>query len=269
MKVFKSTLKRMFLRVAPETASSMIAARDRAHSQRVVKQWGLFEINRKLMKELGTTVVSGPFRGIKLTPMTWHEHIGPYLLGTYETELHPCWEKVFQHEQSFDRIIDIGAKFGYYAVGLALRFPRSTVVAFDTDRWARQATSEMAAANQVRNLVLKSRCTPARLREHLGRRSFILSDCEGYEDELFSQIDPTDLSTAVLLIELHEQNSPGVTSRIQSRFAPTHVATTLNSLPAAILPTTIRIVSLNEEEVRRASKEVRSPQAWLFLTPRQ
>jgi len=266
MKLFKSTLKRALLRVAPQAAGSLIAARDRAHSQRLVKKWGLFELNRKLMKELGTTVVSGPFRGIKLTPMTWQEHIGPYLLGTYEMELHPWWVNVF--EQSFDRIIDIGAKFGYYAIGLAVKFPDATVLAFDTDRWARNAIREMAAGNHVQNLVLKSYCTPARLRESLGRRTFILSDCEGYEDELFSKVDPSEMASAVILIELHEERSPGVTSRIESRFAQTHIASRLDSRPVCPLPADIRILSLSEEEIRYASNEIRPRQEWLFLTPR-
>lgn len=266
MKVLKSTLKRALSQVVPQTAGSLIAARSRAHSQRLVKKWGLFDINRKLMKELGTAVVSGPFRGMNLTPMTWQEHIGPYLLGTYEMELHPWWEDVFQ--QSFDRIIDIGAKFGYYAIGLASKFPDATVVTFDTDRWARNAIREMAAGNRVHNLVSKSYCTPVRLRECLGRRTFILSDCEGYEDELFSEVDPAEMSSAVILIELHEEPSPGVTSRIESRFARTHIASKVDSRPVYALPSDIRIRSLSEEEIRYASNEIRPRQEWLFLTPR-
>lgn len=266
MKVFKSSLKRALLRVAPHAASSLMAARDRAHSQRLVKEWGLFEINRRLMRELGTTVLSGPFQGMKLTPMTWEEHIGPYLLGTYEMELYPWWEIVFG--QSFDRIIDIGAKFGYYAIGLALKFPHTTVFAFDVDRWARNAIREMASGNHVDNVMLKSHCTPDRLRESLGRRSFILSDCEGYEDELFSKVDPSQMASATILIELHEELSPGVTSRIEQRFAETHVASKVDSMPARGLPSNVQIRSLSAEEVRYASKEIRPRQEWLFLRPK-
>jgi len=97
--MFKSLVKRAFFAVAPQRAIQIMSARARAHSHRLAKEWGLIQLNKKLMRELGTQVVDGPFKGMTLTPMTYQEHIGPYLLGTYEMELHPWWDQVFQ--QSF------------------------------------------------------------------------------------------------------------------------------------------------------------------------
>jgi hypothetical protein len=259
-------MKRSLFAVAPRTATALISARARAHSQQLVKEWGLFEINQRLVKELGSRVLSGPFRGLQLTPMAREEHIGPYLLGTYEIELHPWWEHLF--EGSFDMIIDVGAKFGYYAVGLALQFPNAVTIAFDTDWWARDALREMATANRVRNLSIKGYCSPTWLKENLRRKTFIISDCEGYEGELLCTLEIAAMASATLLIELHEDLAPGVTSRIESQFAETHVASKVRSRSIAVLPNEVRICSLSEEEVQRASNEIRPQQEWLFLTPK-
>jgi hypothetical protein len=265
--LLKSLIKHSLFAVAPQTATALMSARARAHSQRLVKEWGLYEINQRLIKELGSRVVTGPFRGVQLTPLTWNEHIGPFILGTYEVELYPWWQQVF--EQSFDAIIDVGAKFGYYAIGLALRFPRVLTIAFDTDWWARQAIREMAAANHVRNLSVKGYCSPAWLKENLRANTFLVSDCEGYEGDLLCTLEIAAMASATLLVELHENEAPGVTSRIESRFRETHVISRVPARSAPAAPDDLRIASLTQEEIHRASNEIRLPeQEWLFLTPR-
>jgi hypothetical protein len=263
-RVLKLALKRALFAAAPRTATALMSSRDRAHRHRLVKAWGLYELNQRLIRELGSTTLSGPFRGVRLSPMTWSEHIGPYLLGTYESELHPWWLDLFQ--RSFDMIIDVGADTGYYAVGLALRFPRATTIAFDTDWWARDATREMAAANDV-TISIERYCTPGWVARHVRGNALILSDCEGYEDELFGRTAVPDLASATLLIELHEDIVPGVTGRIESRFARTHLSSKVGSSPATPIVRDARIGSFTDAEIVRASKEVRPPQEWLLLTP--
>lgn len=262
---WKPILKRRLLAVAPRLTTALMSARSRAHAQRLVKAWGLDRLNRRLMDEVGSSVVSGPFRGLRLTPMTWQEHIGPFLLGTYEMELHAWWETILGGP--LPQVIDVGAQFGYYAVGIAMRCPQAAVVAFDTDRWARRAQREMAAANGVRNLSIHSGCTPEWLNRHVQPGALILSDCEGFEDELFSQVDLGAMARARAIIEVHEEVVPGVTARIESRFAPTHRIVRVASRIDTALPAGVTIRSLDPEELRRVSSEVRSPQTWLLLSP--
>ena len=84
----KRLLKRTLLAVLPEWTAQLLSARARAHSHRMVKEWGLTALTEKLLVALGPDVRSGPFQGMKLTPTTHLEHLGPFLLGTYEFELH-------------------------------------------------------------------------------------------------------------------------------------------------------------------------------------
>jgi hypothetical protein len=98
----RSLLKRAFYFVAPRTSTAIFSASARAFSHRLVKARGLSPLNGKLLSEAGTRVLGGPFQGMILTPMTYDEHIGPFLLGSYEEELHPWWESIlrFPYTQS-------------------------------------------------------------------------------------------------------------------------------------------------------------------------
>src|SRR2546421_2152449 len=107
----KQHLKNLASLIAPQTFVAISAARGRRYSHRLVKQWGLYDLNQRLIAEIGNRVVAGPFEGMILTQSAQSEHIGPYLLGTYEMELHPWWDQVFRLE--FPQIIDIGSNFGY------------------------------------------------------------------------------------------------------------------------------------------------------------
>ncbi len=89
---------------------------------------------QKLIERFGSRVQEGPFAGMILTNITHAEQFGPYLLGVYESELDDAWQTVFRG--SYVQIVDIGSKFGYYAVGLAKKYPDASVIAFDTDWWA-------------------------------------------------------------------------------------------------------------------------------------
>lgn len=263
--MLKSLIKTASYWIAPKTASAILSARARAYSHRLVKDWGLFDINQKLIREIGNVVTSGPFGGLTLTPMACQGHVGPYLLGTYEMELHPWWEQVFRAK--FRQIVNIGTNFGYYAVGVAHRFPDAAIVAFDTDWWAREAIAEMVSANGVANVSVQRFCSTAWLEKNLQENALIVSDCEGYEGELLCTAEIPALNTATMIIELHESFSPGVSSKILARFAPTHTIGQVSSRPDTPMPG-VRVRSLTQDEIRRASAEVRPPQTWVFLLPK-
>ena len=263
--MLKSLIKTASYLIAPQTASAIFSARARAYSHRLVKDWGLFEINQRLIQEIGNVIISGPFRGLTLTPMACQGHVGPYLLGTYEMELHPWWERVFR--AGFRQIVNIGTNFGYYAVGLAKRFPDAAIVAFDTDRWAREAIAQMASANGVAGVSVQHFCSPSWLKKNLREDVLIVSDCEGYERELFCTTEIPALNRATMIVELHESLSPGVSSEVLARFARTHTISQVNSRPDTPMPC-VTVRSLTPDEIRRASTEVRPPQTWVFMVPR-
>lgn len=259
----KQLVKNLMYRVAPELSTSFFSARARKFSQKMVRLWGGQEISRKLTDHFGYQVLSGPFQGMTLTSETLVEQIGPYLLGVYESELID-WISKFQ-SQNFSTIIDIGAKFGYYSVGFARSSPATPVVAFDTDPWARTVMKKMAAVNAVSNLQILGYCSKDWLVANLKENSLIISDCEGFESVLFTGTTDAFRRTT-LLIETHEHEVPGVTEAIRNAFANTHDCETRDSRDTFDVPFDLSFLS--REQVRLASCEVRPPQTWLMLTPK-
>jgi hypothetical protein len=261
----KTIAKKVLHAVAPRATTAWLSARARAQSHRRYEALGFAELNRKLVSMLGNEVVSGPFRGMILTPAARRENLGPFLLGTYELELHDWIEEV--RGRSFAQMLDVGCRFGYYAVGLARLFPGTPMLAFDTDWWARRATREMARANDVANVEALGQCDPAWLDEHLRPGSLILSDCEGYERTLLCDATTSALDSATILVELHEVYAPGVSDAIRSRFAATHYIRSVANTERSDPPVDLGFLTLGE--IRDALSENRAPQEWLFLTPRR
>ena len=259
----KATIKRMAYAAAPKLAVAVQASRARRQSHRLLKEWGLWSLNQRLVTEMGTQVLGGPFKGLILSPGTYAEHIGPYLLGTYESELHDAWSRLLMRE--YNEVVDVGANFGYYAIGFARRFPNTKVVAFDVDSWARRTVAEMAAANGTANVSIESWCDSSWLASHLKPYSLIMSDCEGYEGALFGQEWVPAFASCTFVIELHEAFVPGVTQRCRAMFADTHSAQIVDTRTEISLA--VRTPTFTEDEMRRVSTEPRGPQQWLVLTP--
>lgn len=262
--MLKAAIKKMLFAVAPTRAARIFSARARVTSHRAVRSWGCLDVNRKLIDHFGSSVQAGPFRGLELGPMSALEQVGPFLLGTYESELAPAWEVILRG--SYRQILDVGAKFGYYAVGLARRYPSGKVVAFDPDPWAQRATHEMIQLNAVQNVEVFDLCDANWLDTHLSDDALIVSDCEGYEAQLFACVSTSALSTATLLIEVHEEMSLGVTALIKARLQATHQ---IREIRHSVEPREwgVDLSFLSSAELRLATMEVRGRQAWLLCLP--
>src|ERR1044072_5114497 len=89
-------------------------------------------IVRKLTAESGWVVQEGPFKNMVYVPKSVGSTLVPKLLGSYESELHSTLEEII--DRNYQKIIDIGCAEGYYAVGLALKNPKTKIHAFDTDQ---------------------------------------------------------------------------------------------------------------------------------------
>jgi hypothetical protein len=260
----KTLLKKMMYWVSPRAATAFFSARSRAHSHRVVKAWDSDRLNQAIISRFGRQVLSGPFKGMVLTEQTEKEFLGPYLLGTFESEIQP-WLEAVCSRTDFAAFVDVGAKFGFYSVGFALRNPKIPSIAFDTDHWARQAMRQMGTENRCNNLTIRGYCDRNWIEVGLPANSFVLSDCEGYESVLFHEVCPS-LKSATLLIETHDHEAPNITSILRERFSKTHHVEQVESGKPRVSP--VDISFLTEKEQEKIVYEVREKQSWLLLTPR-
>ncbi|HEY1378839.1 MAG TPA: hypothetical protein VGF55_18710 [Gemmataceae bacterium] len=226
---------------------------------------------RTVVRRTGRTVSAGPFRGMKYVTARVGSAYCPKLLGVYEQELHPLIDAIVRLRP--DRVINLGAAEGYYAVGLARTIPAAEVVAFEQTAEGQSLLRELAALNAVDRIRVFGRCEPADLQAELApaRRAVVVCDVEGYEATLLDPVAVPALAAAWVLVELHEFIVPGIGDLIRSRFAATHRITEIpqvdrtradypyQSWYTRLLPAAYAIYAVSEFRPARMS--------WLWLEP--
>lgn len=172
----------------------------------------------------GDQVRHGFFTGIRIPGGGYAtgSYLIPKFIGTYEAELTPVVDECVRRQPPV--IVDVGCAEGYYAVGFALRCPQARVFAFDTSPEAREICKETAILNHVDDrLTIRGECHPADLIAlDLPDGSLVMSDCEGYEVDLFTDEVVRHLASCLVFIEVHECYRPEAPSTLKGRFASTH-----------------------------------------------
>ena len=148
-------------------------------------------------------VVSGPFAGMEYVWRALGSAYIPKLLGIYERELAWCVEAACEARP--DRIVNLGAAEGYYAVGLARRNPQARVVAFEAMEFGRNLLSEMVALNGVSERVEvrgTAGCPELRAALHGAVCPLVVCDVEGQEANLLDPATVPGLRGARILVEV-------------------------------------------------------------------
>jgi hypothetical protein len=226
-------------------------------------RWALRPKRRFLLGRLRALardrVLSGPFTGMQLVGLP----AAPELIGCYERELDATVRALAA--QPFRLVINVGARYGYYAIGLARLMPSVHVHAFEGDDEARGILSTAVAANGVAGRITVSGfCDTPALSAALGT---------GGEVPLLDLEAVPALTRATILVECHEPAGQPTEPVMAMRFLPTHDVTRfateprqLADVPAGVgepwrsrMPATFRAL-LQEHRT--------SPQSWLLLVPR-
>lgn len=220
------------------------------------------------------TVASGPFQGMRYVTWAQGSSHSPKILGTYEKELHSIIELI--KTKQFERIIDIGAAEGYYAVGLGAFFQKdgTNIIAYETEEKGRNLLSKLAKLNHVNTIQILGECLPTNLNQQLDshKKCLVICDVEGFEVELLDPQQVPHLATASMLVEVHDQVRPGTTEQLYQRFQATHTIKeilsgnrTWEDFPrknwfARSTPRSLAI---------RAMYEGRYPMNWLWMEPKE
>jgi hypothetical protein len=218
----------------------------------------------------GDRVMSGPFAGMRLTGLP----AAPELLGTYEREIADAVRSLAR--QPFRRVVNVGARYGYYAIGLARLMPRTEIFAFEGNDEARAVLASAVRLNDVGSRVqLGGFCDVPDLAAALedGAGVLLACDIDGGEVPLLDPALVPALRRATLLVECHGPAESPTEAVMAMRFLPTHdlkrfgvAARSLADLPDPVggawrtrMPATL--VALMQEHRSM-------PQSWLLLTPR-
>lgn len=266
--MIKKTIKHLLLRAMPGPAGVLRTLWQRRYVRHLERHLGVPQVTRALVARHGRRVLGGPFEGMQYVPCAVGSALLPKMVGCYEAELNDVLAQII-HDNCFRTVIDVGCAEGYYAIGLAMRLPKASVVAFDTDRLARRLCRSMANLNAVSDRVkVAGECTPQTLEATLTSGALVISDCEGYEIELLRPDLVPGLLDASILVELHDFDNPDTSETVLARFQSSHQITVISMTerdPQAYEVTQF----LPETDRRLAVSELRhSAQQWAFMTPR-
>ena len=176
-------------------------------------------------------VLNGPFKGMKYPSLdAVGSSLYPKIIGSYEQELTPIFERIITKE--YTEILDIGCAEGYYAVGFGLKFPKAKIYGYDINHRARILCRSMAQLNNTYDrLSLNKQCSSNELKDfNFSGKGLIISDCEGFEKELFTVDSLSNLTNADVLIEVHDFIDITISGYLESLFSETHVIHKIKSI---------------------------------------
>ncbi len=156
-----------------------------------------------------------------------------------------------------------------------MRFPSAKIYGYDTDKEAKRLCREMAIANGVSDrLFLGDFCSDETLLSmQFAGKALIISDCEGYEKQLFTPDVARFLALHDVLIEIHDLIDPAISSAIRVAFAQTHDILIVESIDDSTKVRTYNLKELAPYNVRERFSlltECRgSIMEWFYCTPKR
>jgi hypothetical protein len=237
----------------------------RTQLEEVVKQSG-----ETLWSGTAGKVASGPFQGRASIRESVGSQWTPKLLGTYEIELATVIEDIVLRGPA--RIVDIGAAEGYYAVGLAVRLPATTVVAFEAEDASHPLLEHLAKLNGARDRIeLRGLCTSETLNEALAGsgHTLVVCDVEGAEMTLLDPATSPELRRSNILVEVHPWGHQQASEVLRGRFEDTHTIREIKARPRTIADWPAAAGSLSAAATLACMDEVRPcAMSWLWMTAR-
>ncbi len=217
-------------------------------------------------------VHDGPFAGLRF-PRSGTGNFAE-MLGTYELSLTPVIERVISRNPEL--IIDVGAAWGYYAMGFAMRCPTAKVIAYEMDQTRADLMQKYIGINRLRpHIEVRGLCTVETLKADLVRqeRPFLLMDVEGAEEFLLRP-DIPGIERTEMVVELHEIFVPGITQQLAERFSSTHAIHLIEQADLSChRPSPELLETISPFVLRfwgRLIKEDRKqPMTWMHLVPRE
>ena len=256
LKAFQARLQE----VASQPDFDMAAA---LYIARISTMFRVEYIASALVDQIGSVVLQGPFRGMKLVPVQIGSMLAPKILGTYETEI----QHFFADMSRCDRLVDVGSAEGYYAVGCPFAHPHLQTIAFDTSEKAHEICRTAATKNGVLDKIeFRTLCTPDELSELATARTLVLIDIDGGEVDLLCSLPAERFLHAEIIVEVHRVKMTTTEARIIPHFERTHKATIIRQ---KINDTAQFRFLENASSMERmlAVWEGRQNEAWLHLKP--
>lgn len=168
-------------------------------------------------------IQGGAFAGMRYITTSVCSANSPKWIGTYEMELRGIIER--WRRLHFATIVDVGAAEGYYAIGCALAWPESQVIAFETEPAGRELISELIELNGLQSRVrIEGMCEPDDLARVLppSGPTLVIMDVEGAENALLDPDRTAALKNCHILVEVHDFIDRQIADTLSRRFSHSH-----------------------------------------------
>jgi hypothetical protein len=234
---------------------------------RLLAKWRSALVSNTLVQHSGTRILSGPFAGMNYGVGASEGSQSARLIGCYEASLAPVIEAIVASQPVL--IMDVGCAEGYYAVGLARRLPATRILARDASEKAKALCAALAALNGVADRIeMGGLVTHADFDIARSADTVVICDIEGAETVLLDPAAAPGLTHARILVECHDCITPGISTTLTARFAPTHHVQRIDRvLDGSALPAWTE--ELSDLDRLLALWEWRlGPTPWLLMTPR-
>jgi|LakMenE18May11ns_1017448.scaffolds.fasta_scaffold9930881_2 hypothetical protein len=183
-----------------------------------------------LWKSTGRMVYSGPFASLPIPEKIVTAQNIPYILGSYERELHPIIYQLIGKQLNFGVIV--GAGFGYYTIGLAYTIKNSQIIAFEQKQELNEIIKEWSSLSHTSEKIqLEGSANLSNLQNISGQPDFLLMDCEGLELDLLCPSDILWLSKCIIICEIHGFYSPNLLGELCHRLKDTHKIDIIDEYP--------------------------------------
>lgn len=234
---------------------------------RWLAKWRSQVLANTYIAQQGTKVWTGLFAGMDYVAGATEGSLMARLLGVYEWGVQSHLAALASEQ--VECVIDVGCAEGYYAVGLAYRFPHLTVYAHDIEGKARLACAELAKRNGVADrVIIGGEFKPTDFETFDGRRVLVMVDAEGAELEILQPHLSPALARMNIIVETHDVWRPGALAEITRRFEPSHHIVRVDLEPSpAPLPGWLLELSELDQLIARWEWRHR-PTPWLVMKPR-
>jgi len=166
-----------------------------------------------VLAETLSTVVSGPFSGMKLSKNSkWSRKVRDIpskLLGMYEQEVQNKLVNL-QKMNKKKYLINLGGGDGFYAIGVTKNNLFEKVIVYESDSLSRDIIDQNARLNKVENkLTIKEKAEESFLKEDFFKNinlkdCIFLIDIEGDEFKLLNSTNFSKLSDTIMIVEFHD-----------------------------------------------------------------
>ena len=225
---------------------------------------------RTVRRRSGDRVMAGPFKG-QITISSPDDFIDyTMMLGSYEIEIQPIVESFCQ--TGFDKVVNVGAAQGYYAVGFASRIPDCKVDAYEADASGLANLRRIVSVNGVADRVsVMGVCGIDELRQSLdvAGRKLIFMDIEGGERDLLDPDQIPALTKCEMLIEEHSYMIAGIDELLMSRFSATHEIERIFTRPRTVEDSAIRPSLMSWHMIRVMDEGRGGLMSWFHMKPKQ